>query len=295
MVETWTLLNLLKSTASYLDGRGIAGGRRDAELLLGQVLKLDRVGLYLNFERPVTVAELNAYRELVRRRAAREPLQYILGETEFWSLPLRVSPAVLVPRSDTEVLVEEALQRLPTSGTCLDIGTGSGAIVIALAHERPAASFTAIDIDPAALAVARDNAERHAVSGRIGFAEGDLFQLATGCFDLIVSNPPYIRCGDLASLMPEVRDFEPRRALDGGEDGLDAYRALTRQAPARLNFGGWLLVEIGIDQAAAVRDLFTAAGFTDIFMRADYAGIDRVIGGRVGSDHGAELSGCCLD
>ncbi|MBW6511354.1 MAG: peptide chain release factor N(5)-glutamine methyltransferase [Desulfuromonadaceae bacterium] len=295
MVETWTLLNLLKSTASYLDGRGIAGGRRDAELLLGQVLKLDRVGLYLNFERPVTVAELDTYRELVRRRAAREPLQYILGETEFWSLPLRVTPAVLVPRSDTEVLVEEALQRLPASGNCLDIGTGSGAIAIALAHERPAASFTAIDIDPAALAVARDNAERHAVSGRIAFAEGDLFQLAAGCFDLIVSNPPYIRCGDLAGLMPEVRDFEPRRALDGGEDGLDAYRALTRQAPARLNFGGWLLVEIGIDQAAAVRELFTAAGFTDIFMRADYAGIDRVIGGRVGSDRGTEISGCCLD
>lgn len=282
MAETWTVLKLLQSTADFLTGRGIEGGRRDADLLLGQVLQLDRVGLYLNFERPLIAAELDAYRELIRRRVAREPLQYILGETEFWSLALTVSPAVLVPRADTEVLVEEALTRLPDTGRILDIGTGSGAIVIALAHERPEASCVAIDIDPAALAVARANAARHALDGRIVFDTGDLFQLAAGTFDLIVSNPPYIPAADLTGLMPEVRDYEPRRALDGGADGLDAYRALTRQAPERLSAGGWLLVEVGIDQADAVRELFTSAGFSDIFVRADYGGIDRVVGGRVG-------------
>lgn len=279
MAETWTVLNLLKSTADYFTGRGIEDGRRNADLLLGQVLDLDRVGLYLNFERPLLATELDNYRELVRRRAAREPLQYILGETEFWSLPMKVSPAVLVPRADTEVLVEEALPRLSATGSVLDVGTGSGAIVIALAHERPEAHCAAIDIDSSALAVARENAELNEVSGRIEFRTGDLFQLADGCFDLIVSNPPYIPCADLDGLMPEVRDFEPRRALDGGEDGLDPYRALTSQAPSRLNEGGWLLVEVGIEQATPVRELFSAAGFTDIFVRADYAGIYRVVGG----------------
>jgi release factor glutamine methyltransferase len=280
LAESWTVLKLLRWTADYFAGRGIDSPRLDAELLLAEALGLDRVGLYLNFERPLQTEELAAFRMLVKRRGNREPLAYILGETEFWSLPFKVTPAVLIPRPDTELLVEQALARLEGPAQVLDIGTGSGVVAIALAHERPDWRVTAIDLSPAALAVAVTNARGNGVAERIEFVHADLAELPAGPFDLLVANPPYIAHDDLATLMPEVRDYEPSLALDGGNDGLAAYRTLAGQAGTVLAPGGWLLVEVGIGQAAAVQKLFGTAGLTELFSARDLAGIERVVGGR---------------
>jgi len=278
MSETWSVLRLLEWTAGYFVAQGIDSARLDAELLLGDVLELNRVGLYLHYDRPLTAAELATFRALVRRRAAREPLAYIRGHCEFWSMSLKVSPAVLIPRADTEVLVEEALSRLPAAGRVLDIGTGSGAIAIAIAHERPQANVAAIDVSPSALAMATANAENNGV--RVAFAAGDLERLTGGPYDLLVSNPPYIAETQRKTLMPEVGGHEPALALFSGADGLGAIRHIAAQAPTLLAAGGWLLLEVGYDQAAAVRELLAGAGLTDLFVRDDYAGIPRVVGGR---------------
>jgi release factor glutamine methyltransferase len=236
--------------------------------------------LYVNFERPLDAQELADYRDKVRRRASREPVQYILGETEFWSLPFKVNPDVLIPRADTEVLVEEALKRFDGKGQILDVGTGSGAVAIALSKELPDARVTALDCSDEALAVARENAVTNQVAERISFLSGDLNDLPEGPFDMLVSNPPYIPSRDWESLMPEVHDHEPRLALDGGPDGLQAYRQLAVQAGALLIPGGWLLVEVGIDQAKDIAALFKAAGLDSIETRDDYSGIPRVVIGQ---------------
>lgn len=283
MSERWTVLKILKWTTDYFAAKGIDSARLEAELLLAATLDLDRVGLYVNFERPLDPGELTAFRERVQRRAAREPLQYIIGETEFWSLVFKVSPAVLIPRADTEILVEEALKRIEGSARVLDVGTGSGAIAIALAHEKPEIQVMALDCSEQALDVARGNASRYGVAERINFLVGDLAMLPSGPFEVIVSNPPYIPSRDWEGLMPEVRDHEPRLALDGGEDGLQAYRLLASQAGQLLTPGGWLLVEVGIDQAVSVGDLFKAAGLAEVTWRDDYAGIPRVVMGQVNS------------
>ncbi len=280
MTERWTVLKILQWTADYFSGKQIASARLEAELLLAATLDLDRVGLYVNFERPLDSAELAAFRERVQRRAKGEPVQYILGETEFWSLPFTVCPAVLVPRADTEVLVEEALARMENSGSILDVGTGSGAIAVAMAHEKPGVQVTALDCSEAALQVARGNAERNGVAERITWVAGDLAELPPGPFAMVVSNPPYIPSADCQQLMPEVRDYEPRLALDGGEDGLTAYRQLTSQAGRVLLPGGWLLVEVGVGQADEVAALFKAADLAEVTCRDDYAGIPRVVAGR---------------
>jgi release factor glutamine methyltransferase len=277
LTERWTVLKILQWTAEYFAGKEIESARLEAELLLANTLDLDRVGLYVNFERPLDAKELAAFREQVQRRAKREPVQYIIGETEFWSLPFNVSPAVLVPRADTEVLVEEALTRIESSGRVLDVGTGSGVIAVSLAHEKPAIKVTAIDCSEPALAVAQGNADRNGVADRVNCLVGDIADLPSGPFEMIVSNPPYIPTADCEELMPEVRDYEPRLALDGGDDGLMAYRQLAVQSGKTLVPGGWLLVEVGVGQAADVAALFKAAGLTEINQRKDYSGIPRVV------------------
>ena len=277
MAERWTILKILQWTAEYFKDNGIESSRLEAELLLAATLGLDRVGLYVNFERPLDADESAAFRERVRRRAQREPLQYILGETEFWSLTFNVDPAVLVPRADTEVLVEEALMRVEGAARVLDVGTGSGAIAIALAHEKPEILVTALDCSEPALEVARSNARSNGVADRVICLAGDLAALPTGPFEMVVSNPPYIPTKDWQELMPEVRDHEPRLALDGGGDGLEAYRQLASQVCRILIPGGWLLVEVGIGQAKEVSALFKAAGLKEISQRDDYAGIPRVV------------------
>jgi release factor glutamine methyltransferase len=280
--DIWTTLKVLTWTTGYLAEKGVANARREAEWLLCEATGLDRVGLYLNFDKPLSDEELAAYRALVVRRGKREPLQHILGSQEFDGLTFEVSPAVLIPRHDTETLLEQALQHAPSSRTILDIGTGSGCIAIALAKRLPEATITAVDLSPDALVVAQRNAEQHSVA--IEFLQGSFFEpLAGRRFDLIVSNPPYITTADLAGLQPEVRDFEPNLALHGGADGLDAYRAIIAQAADHLQPGGWLWFEVGAGQATDVAALLAQAGFNGIITASDPGGIERVVGGYHGA------------
>ena len=281
MTETWTLLRLLRWTTNFFSEKGIENPRLDAELLLAHCLNLDRVGLYLNFDRPLSTAELDSIRPLVKRRGQREPLQYLLGVTEFWSLKFKVTPDVLIPRADTEILVEEALSHATTSGSLLDVGTGSGAIAISLALELNDWKLTGLDISPEALAVAQENIETHRLEGRVQLLQGDLAELPLQQYDLVVSNPPYIAESEWDDLMPEVRLFEPERALVAENNGLFCYRQLAAQAAKILNKGGWLLVEVGWKQAEDVKQLFSAAGLANIFVRDDYAGQPRVVGGQL--------------
>jgi len=278
--ETWTTLKVLNWTKGYLAEKGVENARLEAEWLLCEALSLDRVGLYLNFDKPLTDDELASYRAKVARRAKREPLQYILGSQEFNGLDFVVTPEVLIPRHDTEVLVAEALKRASADAAILDIGLGSGCIAIALAAALPGAAVCGVDKSTGALDVARKNAERNGV--RLEIVAGSLLEPFHGRrFDLIVSNPPYIPSADLATLEPEVREHEPLGALDGGADGLAFYRAIIASAPQHLQPGGWLLVEIGISQGAAVTELFAQSGFTELFSTTDPGGIERVIGGRI--------------
>lgn len=279
-LDTWTTLKILNWTKDYLTGKGIENARLEAEWLLCAATGLNRVGLYLNFDKPLNDEELASYRTMVARRGRREPLQHILGSQEFCGLEFEVTPDVLIPRHDTETLVDEALARMPEAASVLDVGTGSGCIAVSLAKRLPMAAITAIDISGSALTVARRNAERNGVA--IEFLQGSLCEPVAGQnFELIVSNPPYIPSRDIESLEPEVRDFDPRGALDGGTDGLDIYRALIPSALACLSPCGWLLVEIGLGQAQNVIDLFRSVGeFDEPISVCDLAGIVRVIGGQ---------------
>ena len=279
--EIWTVLSVLNWTKEYLAQKGVENARLESEWLLCGVLDLDRVGLYLNFDKPLTEAELTRLRGMVARRARREPLQYILGSQEFMGLEFAVTPAVLIPRHDTEVLVAEAVKRAGEGGRILDIGLGSGCIAVSLAKALPRAEVMGVEASPEALALAEKNIEANAV--RVTLFEGSLFEPFTGQrFDLIISNPPYIPTADLETLQAEVRDFEPRQALDGGADGLDFYRLIIPAAPDYLTSGGWLLFEVGIGQSEPVTGLLEKTGrFTDIFSAKDPNGIERVVGGRL--------------
>ena len=260
--------------------KGVENARLESEWMLCAVLGLDRMGLYVNFDKPLTDVELAGYRDMVTRRGRREPLQYILGSQEFMGMEFEVSPAVLIPRHDTEVLVAEAVARAGGEGSLLDIGVGSGCVTVALASALPKATVSGVDSSPQALALAQKNADKLGVA--IALYEGSLFGPFTGRrFDLIVSNPPYIPTADLETLQPEVRDYEPLQALDGGADGLDFYRLIVPAAPGHLSNGGWLLFEVGIGQAEAVREMLGRTGFSELFVAKDPNGIDRVVGGRL--------------
>ncbi len=285
--DPWSIARVLSWAAEDFTRRGLASPRLDAELLLGFALGLDRIRLIVDSKRPLSDAELGRYRELIKRRRRGEPIAYIRGEREFYGLPFRVDARVLVPRPDTEILVETALGRTrPRAlyGRALDLCTGSGCIAIAFARQRPTWRTTGTDLSPGALAVARDNAQRIGVTFSTSFAEGDLFAAlpADARFELIVSNPPYIPSGDIAGLDADVRDFEPRLALDGGDDGLLLVRRIVEQAPQRLTRGGVLALEIGHDQAPRVAELLQAQGFQAVERKRDYAGIERVVSGVYG-------------
>lgn len=280
-----TLLEYLKLTTDFLAGKGIEGARLDAELLLAEVLGLTRTQLYTNFEQPLAAPEVARFRELVRRRSAREPVAYITGRREFWSLDFTVDRRVLVPRPETELLVEAALDALRARSVdaplVADIGTGSGAIAVAIAKEVPAARVVATDRSAAALEIAPANAARHGVDGRIEFRIGDgCAPLAgAGPFDVIASNPPYIRSGEMEGLAPEVKDWEPRWALESGGAGMDVTAPLVEAAFDLLAPGGSLFVEVGT-QAALVRECFEKRGFEAVVVRRDLAGLERVVGGK---------------
>jgi release factor glutamine methyltransferase len=311
----WTVKDVLLWTTSRFEERRIDTPRLDAEILVAHALRLPRIQLYVQFDRPLLPEELGAIRELVKRRQAGESVAYVIGQKEFWGLDFAVDARVLVPRADTETLVSEALDRIgraprvrarraadsqldeagneagdetPPQGLAdappapkaapriADVGTGSGAIAVTLAKERPDALIFAVDLSPDALAVARANAERHGAA--VTFLEGDLEVplIPHAPFDLIVANLPYIPAGDIAGLAPEVR-AEPRRALDGGPDGLALVRRLVAAAPALLAPGGAIALEIGIGQAQDTAELCAAAGLTDVRVRRDLGSVERVV------------------
>ncbi len=288
MPEQWTILKLIKWTADYLSKKGIDTARLDAELMLAYLLKIDRTRLYMNFDQPLNKDELANFKKLLERRAKHEPLQYITGQQEFWSLPFKVSPSVLIPRPETELLVEESMKELSKSFPedesieILDIGTGSGALAAALASEIKGAKVTGVDISPQAVKIARENIETNNLSSSVNIMEGDLFEpVKDKKFHLIVSNPPYIPKGDLKDLQPEVAGFEPLSALDGGDDGLDYYRRIIPESLKHLIPGGWLMLEHGIGQSDDIISIFKEKdAFTDIESINDLAGIDRVVKGR---------------
>ncbi len=262
---------------------GIDSGEADARLLMAYALGVDRAELIANGGRALTVEQAEAIDALAARRLRREPVARIFGHKEFWSLSLQIGPAVLVPRPETETVVEAALDAVARGARqmaqlrILDIGTGSGALLLALLSELPNAVGTASDISAAALDIARANAERSGVAGRCTFIACDIAAGVPGPFDLIVSNPPYVVHGEIASLPPEVRDYDPALALDGGADGLDGYRAIAAQARGLLAPGGKVIVELGAGQEAAVRALFTKAGLTAAAVLNDLAGIPRAL------------------
>ena len=257
--ETWTVGRLLSWTADFLKKKGAESPRLDAEVLLAHVLEWQRVQLYTRFEQEVGETDRAKFRDLVKKRAESMPVAYLVGHKEFFSIALQVSPAVLIPRPDTETAVVEALERL--KGLILpkvvDVGTGSGCLALAIAKHHPSAKVIAIDISRDALDVARSNATKLGLADRVEFREGNLLACVVndGPFDLIVSNPPYIATSEIAHLEPGVRDYEPRLALDGGDNGLRIVARLIEQAAPLLALGGHLILEIGSDQEAPVREL----------------------------------------
>lgn len=280
MQELWTIGRILKWTEQYFKEKGIESPRLDAEVLLSHILGRERIYLYVHFDEPLEPAELARYREAIKQRVQRVPIAYIIGEKEFMGLTFKVTEDTLVPRPDTEILVQAAIERLRARGDAprfADIGTGTGAICLSVLHFLPKAQADTVDISPAARAIAEENAAALEVADRVTFHTGDLLApLAGQCYDAILSNPPYIPDGDIAALAPEVRLKEPHTALAGGKDGLDFYRRLTADAPALLKDGGFLAVEVGIHQAAPVAAL-AVPSFSRTEILKDYAGIERVV------------------
>lgn len=275
--------HLLARAAAQLERAGITTPQLEAAILLAHALGSDRTHLYARLRHPVGPQYVSAFWHCVQRRLRREPVQYITGVQEFWSMTLQVDRRVLIPRPETEVVVEVAVRLLQLQASrprILDVGTGSGCIAIALAREVPQAEVWATDISPDALVVARANAQRQGVCQQVTFLQGDLCSPVPyeAAFDLLVANLPYIPHDDLAALQPEVRDWEPRGALDGGRDGLECYRRLIHEGWKVLRSGGWLIIEIGHGQRAAMLDLLgQQPHLTAAACVADYAGLDRVI------------------
>ena len=281
-----TVLEVIQRSSDFLAKKGVDSPRLQTELLLAHVLKLPRLRLYLNFERPLAETELGVLRELVKRRSNREPLQHILGQTGFCGLDFEVSRDALIPRPETELLAEHAVKFLATlpPSTVLDFGTGGGCLAVTLAVQCPSSTLHALDISDAALALARQNAARHQVETRIAFHHGDGFAALPGGarFELIVSNPPYIASGEIETLQPEVRDFDPRLALDGGADGLDFYRRLAAGAAGFLAPGGKVMLEFGDGQDEAIAKIFSAQNWIVEAVIADYSGRNRILSARRG-------------
>jgi release factor glutamine methyltransferase len=295
-----TVLEAIRKSTEFLAKKNVESPRLQTELLLAHLLKLPRMKLYLNFDRALSPAETDALRELVRRRGAREPLQHIVGATSFCGLEIAVGRQALIPRPETELLAElgwQFLRGLPPAPApaALDFGTGTGCLAIALAAKCPAARIVAMDVSTEALALAGQNATKLAVADRIELVPGDSLAALAGtsevtpgrpqAFDLIISNPPYIASAEIATLEPEVRDFDPRLALDGGADGLDFYRTLAAQAKPWLKAGGKIMLEFGDGQAEAIKNIFTGEKWIVEAIKEDYSQRARFLIARVEPDH----------
>jgi release factor glutamine methyltransferase len=287
--QKWIIKDLLSVTADYLKKKDIDSPRLCAEILLAHQLKTSRIKLYLDFDKPLNENDINEYRILVQRRLKREPVQYITGVQEFWSRDFNVGPQVLIPRAETELLVEQAVSILGNkqgssvtgAASVLDVGTGSGAIAVSVAGEFPDADIWASDVSAEALEIARSNAHKHGLGARIQFVESDLlsaFHDTSQFFDIIVSNPPYIPSEDYNALPPEVGQYEPRTALDGGEGGILFVQKLILEAKDFLRPGGWLLIEMAPFQTAKAMDLVAQTGYYgEQRIAKDYSRKERVV------------------
>lgn len=275
----WTIRDVLQWTTDYFGKKGVQTARLDAEVLLAYCLEVDRLHLYLNLDRPLLPEERSKYRSLVARRAAREPVAFITGQKEFWSIPLRVVAGVLIPRPETEILVEVVLQeiKLKKSPSILEIGTGSGAVTIAIMKERPDAWIVATDVNRLALETASLNSRSAQVA--LSLVASELFAAfqVGPAFDIVCSNPPYIPTDVIPTLTPEICKYEPCSALDGGQDGLDVVRRIAGEARQFLKEDGALIMEIGEGQQDEVKRLLTDAEFQEIKFVRDLAGIPRVV------------------
>jgi release factor glutamine methyltransferase len=271
-MDIWTIRRVLEWTASDLSKRGVASARLDAEVLLAHALGTDRLGLFLDIDRPLDPDERAVYRRLVETRRQRVPVAHITGEREFWSLPIVVDPHVLVPRPDTEVVVEEALAVVPAGSpqVAVDVGTGSGCIALAVASERPDLRVLALDIDRRAALVAAGNAKALGLDSRVAVAVGDLLAPVAGPVGLVVANLPYIPSGRIDGLEPEVSRWEPRLALDGGQDGLAVFRRLVPQAADVVVPGGWLVLEVADAEQARQVEAMLDPAFELVRVRRDY-------------------------
>ena len=285
-MEIWTIQKLLNWITRFLEEKNIDSPRLSAELLLSHVLSLKRIELYTQFDKIVEQQQLSILRDLVKRAGQNEPVPYLVGKTEFYSIELDITPDCLIPRPETELLVERAVEFLrERQGPQLicDLCTGSGCIAVAIAKNFPDAHITATDISDAALSVAARNIEKHALAGRVDLLCGDLFdpilpQLDKSPFDLIVCNPPYVTTSEYEALEPNVRDYEPRIALHAGLDGLDIYRRIAEKADAFLKPDAALMLEIGHAQGPAVRTLLESpALFTNIRIEKDFHNNDRIV------------------
>ena len=286
--RAWTIKGLLKVSADYLKKKQIDSPRLAAEVLLAYQLNSDRVNLYLNLDQPLTEKEVSGYRALIRRRLGREPLQYITGIQEFWSLNFVVDPRALIPRPETELLVEHALRLLVTAAQSenqepkiLDLGTGCGTLAVSLAKEIPNAQIWATDKSQGALELARVNAERHGVSDRIEFKEGDLWEPLINLgikFDIILSNPPYVASEEYNDLPPEVRDYEPRSALDGRDGGMYYIERILTKAPDYMKPGAWIMLEMAPDQTEKGLNLLEKVeGYGKKTRIRDYSRLYRIV------------------
>jgi release factor glutamine methyltransferase len=282
-----TIIQILNSTRDFLEKKGVASARLEAEVLMAFVMGCDRVGVYMNFDKPMSGSELDALRDLVVRRGKREPLAHITGRREFWSIQFKITPAVLIPRQDTEILVEESLRLLKeiAEPEILEIGTGSGAIAVSLARELPGAKITATDISGEIISLARENAASAGVAERIKFLKGVDLEPVKGTgsrYDLVISNPPYIPGAEIETLEPEVRAHEPRSALDGGVDGLEIIRKISSGAGGFLKPGGWILIESGDSTWAGAKEVLLNDGYKEVAVIKDYSGLNRAVKGRTG-------------
>jgi len=280
-----TIAEILREASFALEAAGSPTPRLDAEILLSHCLKIDRLRFFTHPEQDLDSEATEDYARKIDRRKKGEPVSYIVGVKEFWSLPFQVAPSVLIPRPETEVLVEEALMVMrewrPAGWRVLEIGTGSGAVAIALASERRDIHVTATDISGDALDLAKGNAERNGVKDCVLFLQGDLFEPVTGRYDMILSNPPYISRRDFELLPSGIRDYEPSRALLAGPEGIEFHRELIFKGVSVLDRGGWLLMEMGDGQGKNIRKCFeTQGGYEDISIRSDYGGTERVIKAR---------------
>ena len=279
-----TVLEAINLSTQYLNGKGVESARTNAEFLLADILQCKRLNLYLSFDRPLSEIELQKYRELIKRRGKFEPLQYIIGKVEFYGLELRVNPSVLIPRPETELLVEIILNQFSKDEKwiILDIGSGSGNIAIALGVNLPQSKVISTEISHEALQVAKENSERHNVSGRIKFVNHDIIKNDLNnfpIFDIVVSNPPYVSTENYATLQREIKEFEPRMAVTDNTDGYTFFKAIAEKVRNKLRDGGKLFFEIAEGQSEKVVEIMTKNNFNNIRVIKDYQNIDRIIFG----------------